>query len=103
MCIHAALVPLAFTIAFAVVVWQFIRLLGWGAGRGLLAAVVGRFAVPVIKATTQAAWSMPSGIAALCLLMAIGLLMSMLGSWAAAVEAGNTGANGIMRRQFLRD
>ena len=101
--IHAALVPLAFIIAFGVVVWQFIRRWGWGADRGLLAAVVGSFTVPVITATTQAEWSSPSGIAALCLLMAIGLLMSRLGPWASAVEARKTGANGIMRRQFLRD
>ena len=79
--VHATLVPFAFMLGFALVCLQFVKRWGWGADRGLLAAVVGGFAVPVITSWTQPEWAAPQGIAALCLLMTIGLLLSRLGPW----------------------
>ena len=99
--VHATLVPFAFMIAFAIVCWRFIKRWGWRGDRGLLAAVVGGFAVPVVTSSTQPEWSAPQGIAALCLIMSIGLLMYRLGPWPISVPQGRLRASGVDNRKSM--
>jgi hypothetical protein len=81
--IHAVFIPVFFVLAFSITVRRYFIRWGSMSDRGLIAAVVGGFTVPIITSWTQPEWSAPQGIAALCSLMGTALLMSRLEPWAA--------------------
>jgi len=66
-------IPPVFIVAFLVTVRRYGRIATTGVDRGLAAATLGAFMVPVITSFTQPEWVDPRGIAAMCFLMAMAL------------------------------
>ncbi|MFY9511292.1 MAG: O-antigen ligase family protein [Rubrivivax sp.] len=77
--IWTAGIPFAFMLAFALCVRRYRRGDdGGGLDRGLLAALIGAFVVPLAASYTQPEWTNPKGIAAYSLLMAVLVQMANL-------------------------
>ncbi len=69
----AAFVPVAFVLAFLVTIRRYGRNALQDADRGLAAATLGAFVVPLITSFGAPEWADPRGIAAMCFLMTMAL------------------------------
>ena len=87
----ASFIPLAFIIAFVVVLRQGVQQHRDDPDAGLVAALAGAFTVPCVASYTQPEWADPRGISAIAILFGLALLFRRFGAVQPAARARSTG------------